>query len=90
MVSEYLWWRGLDAIDYLLATHADADHIDGLNDVARNFNVRAALLARTPADDPEYARFAATLAARQIPAKLSGPETNCTLVTPPYRFSGRY
>jgi competence protein ComEC len=78
VVSEYLWWRGLDAIDYLLATHADADHIDGLNDVARNFNVRAALLARTPADDPEYARFAATLAARQIPCKVIGAETNCT------------
>ena len=31
VVSEYLWWRGLDHIDYLLATHADADHIDGLN-----------------------------------------------------------
>lgn len=26
VVSEYLWWRGLDHVDYLLATHADADH----------------------------------------------------------------
>jgi competence protein ComEC len=72
VVSEYLWWRGLDRVDYLLATHADADHIDGLNDVARNFNVRAALVARTPDDDPEYSKFAATLAARQIPCKVIG------------------
>jgi competence protein ComEC len=61
VVSEYLWWRGLDAIDYVLATHADADHIDGLNDVLRNFTVDAAIVARAPANDPEYAKFAQTL-----------------------------
>jgi len=72
VVSEYLWWRGLDSIDYILATHADADHIDGLNDVARNFHVRAALVARTPGDDPEFAKFAATLAARNIPLNVIG------------------
>ena len=62
VVSEYLWWRGLSQIDYVLATHADADHIDGLNDVLKNFAVRSALIARRPADDPEYAKFAQTLA----------------------------
>lgn len=61
VVSEYLWFRGLDRIDYILATHADADHIDGLNDVARNFLVRAAIVARTPSKDPEYERFAITM-----------------------------
>lgn len=72
VVSEYLWWRGLDQIDYVLATHADADHIDGLNDIVRNFSVRAALVARTPAKDEEYARFAATLAERNIPLHILG------------------
>ncbi|HXM36698.1 MAG TPA: ComEC/Rec2 family competence protein, partial [Pyrinomonadaceae bacterium] len=72
VVSEYLWWRGLDRVDYILATHADADHIDGLNDVARNFKVSAALVARTPNDDPEYVKFAATLAARKIPLTVIG------------------
>jgi competence protein ComEC len=61
VVSEYLWWRGLSQIDYVLATHADADHIDGLNDVLRNFSVRAALIARRPADDPEFQNFSQTL-----------------------------
>ena len=27
VVSEYLWWRGLSRVDYVLATHADADNI---------------------------------------------------------------
>jgi competence protein ComEC len=70
VVSEYLWWRGLSQVDYLVATHADADHIDGLNDVARNFKVRGALVARTPASDAEYARFAASLQRQRVPVEL--------------------
>jgi len=69
VVSEYLWARGLDRVDYILATHADADHIDGLNDVARNFTVRGAMVARTPADDSEYARFAATMKESGVPVQ---------------------
>jgi competence protein ComEC len=72
VVSEFLWWRGLDHVDYILATHADADHIDGLSDVARNFAVRAALVARTPVKDEEYTRFAQTLAERNIPVRVIG------------------
>jgi competence protein ComEC len=72
VVSEYLWWRGLDHVDYILATHADADHIDGLNDLARNFSVRAALVARIPGSDPEYARFSKTLSEEHIPLHIIG------------------
>lgn len=72
VVSEFLWERGLDRIDYLVPTHADADHIDGLNDVARNFRVRGAIVARTPPGDPEYARFAATMRQRGVPIHQTG------------------
>jgi competence protein ComEC len=72
VVSEYLWWRGLDHVDYLLATHADADHIDGLNDIARNFRVRTALVARMPANDPEFTKLAQTLGQESIPLQLIG------------------
>src|SRR5262249_19675693 len=72
VVSEYLWTRGLDRIDYILATHADADHIDGLNDIARNFRVRAAIVARTPRDDPEYRHFAVTMKDLGIPTQQIG------------------
>ena len=70
VVSEFLWSRGLDRIDYLLATHAHADHIDGLKDVARNFRVRAALVARTPPASAEYAAFSAAMRASNIPVRL--------------------
>jgi competence protein ComEC len=72
VVSEYLWSRGLDRVDYIVATHADADHIDGLNDIMRNFHVRAAFVGRAPAFDAEYRRFAATAAEREVPIHLIG------------------
>jgi competence protein ComEC len=72
VVSEFLWARGLDRVDYILATHADADHIDGLNDVARNFKVRGAIVARTPLNDPEYARFSATMNDAGVPIEKIG------------------
>ena len=72
VVSEFLWARGLDRIDYILPTHADADHIDGLNDVARNFKVRGAIVARTPAGDREYQGFAQTMKAARVPIERIG------------------
>ncbi len=72
VVSEYLWWRGLDRIDYIVATHDHADHIDGLNDVARNFEVRSALVARTTRNDPEFAKFYGTATSRGIPIVVVG------------------
>jgi competence protein ComEC len=72
VVSEYLWWRGLDHLDYIVASHADADHIDGLNDVTRNFQVGTALVGRVPGDDPEFARFATTAASRSLPISVIG------------------
>jgi competence protein ComEC len=70
VVAEYLWWRGLDHVDYILPTHADADHIDGLNDVLRAFRVRTALVARTPSADGEYAQFSESLKTAGTPLQV--------------------
>lgn len=70
VVSEHLWWRGLSRVDYVLATHADADHIDGLNDVLKNFRVAAALVGRAPGGDDEFARFARTARGAGVPLRL--------------------
>lgn len=67
VVSEFVWNRGLDRVDYVLPTHADADHIDGLNDIVRNFSVRAALVGRTPVGDPDFDLFRATTESRLLP-----------------------
>ena len=72
VVSEFLWARGLDRVDYLMPTHADADHIDGLKDVARNFKVRGAIVARTPFSDAEYVQFAARMKEAGVPIERIG------------------
>jgi competence protein ComEC len=72
VVSEYLWWRGLNHIDYLVATHADADHTDGLNDIARNFNVRAALVARLPERDAELGKLLQLLTSNNVAVRAIG------------------
>lgn len=46
VVSEFLWEKGFSEIDYLVATHADADHIQGLKNAAENFKVKAAFIGR--------------------------------------------
>ena len=66
VVSEFLWYRGLSRIDHILATHADADHIQGLTDVAKNFQIGSAVFGRMPADDPDYADLAEVLRRRRI------------------------
>jgi competence protein ComEC len=72
VVSPFLWQRGYSRVDYILATHADTDHMQGLVDVAKNFRVRAALLARAPADDPDFNELAAVLQQRGVPiARIS-------------------
>ena len=72
VVSEFLWARGLDRVDYILPTHADADHIDGLNDIGRSFKVRGAIVTRTPAEESEYVRFAETMRRAQVPIERIG------------------
>ncbi len=72
VVSEYLWWRGINRVDYILATHMDADHVDGLNDVLRNFSIRSALTARTPHIDPEFRKLYETARTEGVPINLIG------------------
>lgn len=67
VVSEYLWFRGLSSVDHILATHADADHMQGLTDVAKNFSIRSALFGRKPKNDTDFDALAGVLASRKIP-----------------------
>lgn len=67
VVSNFLWEKGYDKIDYLLPTHADTDHIQGLTDVARNFSINSAIVARTPWQDTDFADFYKILEKKKIP-----------------------
>lgn len=53
VVSEFLWERGYSSVDHIVASHADADHAQGLADVVRNFGVRRLYVGAWPAGDRE-------------------------------------
>lgn len=66
VVSEFLWEKGYSRVDYLVATHADADHIQGLSDVAENFEVGLVLLGTARTDDPDFSELMRIVEAREI------------------------
>ena len=70
VVSEFLWYRGLSRLDHILATHADADHMQGLTDVAKNFGIGSAIFGRKPMADADFSELAEVLQRRGIPAEM--------------------
>lgn len=71
VVSEFVWEQGRSSIDHVVATHADSDHIDGLVDVIRNFDVGELIIARRPADDPELGKLLHAAQLRNIPVTFT-------------------
>jgi len=67
VVSRFIWSLGRTRIDYVLATHAHADHIGGLTDVVRNLDVQQAVVGYVVPDEPEFKRFARAAAQRRTP-----------------------
>ncbi len=67
VVSEFLWELGYSTIDHVVATHADVDHIQGLNDVVKNFRVGTVLVGRSPTSDPDLADLATAARRRGVP-----------------------
>lgn len=61
VVSEFLWERGISKIDHVVATHADADHIQGLNDIVRNFGVGNAIFGRIDQTEYEFSELVSQL-----------------------------
>ncbi|MCB1024753.1 MAG: ComEC/Rec2 family competence protein, partial [Acidobacteria bacterium] len=69
VVSEFLWEKGYSRIDHLLATHADADHMQGLISVARNFDIGTVMIG-TPSPQSEiYLEFVKTATEKGIPIR---------------------
>jgi competence protein ComEC len=70
VVSRFIWSLGRTRVDYIVATHADADHIGGLSAIARNFRVDDAIIGHAPDHDPEFEFFARTVSRNGIPLSV--------------------
>jgi len=51
VLAPYLWHRGRQAIDVLVISHADADHVNGLPQLFERFPVGQVLIAESLEDD---------------------------------------
>lgn len=70
VVSRFIWSLGRTRVDYVLATHAHADHIGGLTDVVRNLDVRQAVVGHAPTSDPEFEQFRKAIERRNVPLSM--------------------
>lgn len=66
VVSEFLWERGLSSVNHIMASHADADHIQGLVDVAKNFEIGKAYFASVQGESKDYRELSAVLDRRRV------------------------
>jgi competence protein ComEC len=73
-VVAYLHQQGVDAIDVMLASHADSDHIGGLIDVlnATDIPVKAVLFNGYPSDTLTWADFATAVASDGLTMTMAG------------------
>jgi len=67
VVSRFIWSLGRTRVDYVLATHAHADHIGGLVDVVRNLEIGQAVIGHAPTSDAEFERFRGAVTRRRVP-----------------------
>lgn len=57
VVSSFLWKKGYSEVDFILGTHADSDHIQGLSDVAKNFRIKMAFFGGVYSDEESFAEL---------------------------------
>jgi competence protein ComEC len=64
-VAPYLWRRGIKRLDWIAASHSDADHVEGFGEIVRGFEIGAVLKgAPKRRDRPPSAFDRAAISAR--------------------------
>lgn len=71
--------RGIKALDYLIITHFDKDHVGGAAKVINNFPVKAVLQSNSPKDSEEYAKYIKALNNADLEAVTVREECEFTL-----------
>jgi competence protein ComEC len=69
VVSRLLWSQRRTAVNYIIATHAHADHTGGFIDIIKNFPVGQAIIGNAPDAAPEYERFKDALTSSNTPLR---------------------
>jgi competence protein ComEC len=67
VVAPFLWQKKIATIDYIVLSHPQADHLNGLLYIARNFNVREVWSNGQPGQTETYQTFLEILSEEDIP-----------------------
>ncbi len=67
VVAPFLWQKKIATIDYIVLSHPQADHLNGLLYIARNFNVREFWFNGEPGYTETYKTFLDILSEEDIP-----------------------
>lgn len=69
VVSEFLWEKGISRIEHVVATHADADHVQGLEDVVSNFSVGRIYVSGAVTDPDEMNTMLRIAEEKEVPVQ---------------------
>ena len=78
-VTDYLSSQGVTAIDYLVCTHAHADHCGGLDDVVVNFPVKTIYSSVTESSNKTFTYFADAAATAGLTIQVPEPDSTFSL-----------
>ena len=67
VVAPFLWHRGLTALDMVILTHPDADHMNGLVFILENFQVGSLVKNWDTSSKKSYERIMAACSKKKIP-----------------------
>jgi competence protein ComEC len=68
-VAPYLWRRGIKRLDWIAASHGDADHVEGFGEIVRGFEIGAVLKGAPKRSDPPPSAFDRAALAANAPAR---------------------
>lgn len=82
-VTDFLTSQGVEKIELVIATHPHTDHIGGLDEVMKQFEVTRILMPRIPDDmvptTSIYTKFMETIAEQNIPVTAAVPLKTLTV-----------
>ncbi len=70
VVSEFLWENGYSKVDFVVSTHPDADHINGLVDVVKNFRIGMIFVGARFSSNPEYQAMSGIADKKNVPIQM--------------------
>jgi competence protein ComEC len=68
-VAPYLWRRGIKRLDWIAASHGDADHVEGFGEIVRGFEVGEALEGASKRSAPPPSLFDRAALAANAPMR---------------------